>query len=114
MLSRYQPDGRLLESPRLKNASHRLGMPKTADITKARTLATRRGEHLKMNISYGHELINWEMSVYFGNVGFVQQLIKKLISACGELEPRVAGPKRKRLPTCLHFSKTRVSRPVMV
>ena len=48
----------------LKNASHRLGMPKAADITKARALATRRGKHLKLNKSYGHELINWGMSVY--------------------------------------------------
>ena len=49
----------------VKNVSHRLGMPKAADITKARALATRRGKYLKLNISYGHELINWEMSVYF-------------------------------------------------
>ena len=58
----------------LKNASYRLGMPKAADITKARALATRRGKHLKLNISYGHELINWEMSVYFDNIGLVLQL----------------------------------------
>ena len=61
----------------LKNASHRLGMPKAADITKARALATRRGNHWKLNISYGHELINWEMSVYFDNIGLMLQLIEK-------------------------------------
>ena len=48
----------------LKNASHRLGVPKAADITKARALAPRRGTHLKLTISYGHELINWEMSLH--------------------------------------------------
>ena len=55
-------------------------MPKAADITKARALATRRGKYLKliMNISYGHELFNWEMSVYFDNIGLVLQLIEKL------------------------------------
>ena len=52
----------------LKNVSHRLGMPTVADITKSRALAARRGKHLKLNISNGHELISWEMSVYFGNV----------------------------------------------
>ena len=52
-----------LKSGKFRNASHRLGMPKAADIKKARALATRRGKHLKLNISYGHELINWEMSV---------------------------------------------------
>ena len=55
----------------LKNASHRLGMPQAADITKARALATQRGKHLKLNISYRHELISWEMSVYFDNIGLV-------------------------------------------
>ena len=65
----------------LKNASHRLGLPKAADITKARALATRRGKHLKLNISYGHEVINWGMSVYFDNIGLVLQLIE--ISLCG-------------------------------
>ena len=51
-------------------------MPKAADITKARALATRRNKHLKLNISYGHELIiiNWEMSVYFDNIGHVCSL----------------------------------------
>ena len=54
-------------------------MPKAADITKARALATRRGKHLKLNISYGHEFINWAMSVYFDNIGLVLQLIEKLV-----------------------------------
>ena len=54
-------------------------MPKAADITKVRALATRRGKYLKLNISYGHELFNWEMSVYFGKIGLVQQLIEKLV-----------------------------------
>ena len=59
-------------------------MPKAADITKARALATRRGKHLRLNISYGHELINWEMSVYFDNIGLVLQLIERLVlSLCG-------------------------------
>ena len=59
-------------------------MPKAADITKARTLTTRRGKHLKLNTSYGHELINWEMSVYFDNIGLVLQLTEKLVlSLCG-------------------------------
>ena len=58
-------------------------MPKAADTTKARALATRRGKHLKLNIGYGHELINWEMSVYFDNIGLVLQLIEKLgLSLC--------------------------------
>ena len=54
-------------------------MPEAADITKARALATRRGGHLKLNISSGHELINWGMSVYFDNIGVVLQLIEKLV-----------------------------------
>ena len=59
-------------------------MPKAADITKARALATLRGKHLKLNISYGHELINWEMSMYFDNIGLALQLIEKLVlSLCG-------------------------------
>ena len=59
-------------------------MPKTADITKARAIATQRGKHLKLNISYGHELITWEMSMYFDNIGLVLQLIEKLgLSLCG-------------------------------
>ena len=50
-------------------------MPKAADITKARALATQRGKHLKLNISYGHELINWDL---------VLQLIEKIVlSLCG-------------------------------
>ena len=63
----------------LKNASNRLGIPKAADITKAFALATRRGMHLNLNISYGHELINWEMSVYFDNIGLVLQLMETLV-----------------------------------
>ena len=67
-----------------KNASHRPGMPKAADITKERALATRRGKQLKLNISHGHELIDWEMSVYFDNIGIVMQLIEKIVlSLCG-------------------------------
>ena len=54
-------------------------MPKAADMTKARALATRRGKYLKLNISYGHELFNWEMSVYFDNINLVLQLIEKLV-----------------------------------
>ena len=54
-------------------------MPKAADITKARALATRRGKYLELNISYGHELFNWEMSVYSDNIGLVLQLIEKLV-----------------------------------
>ena len=69
-------------------------MPKAADITKARALATRRGKHLKLNISYGHELISWEMSVYFDNIGLVLELIEKLVlSLCG-VNTRVPKPKR--------------------
>ena len=63
----------------LKNASHRLGMLKAADITKARALATRKGKHLKLNISCGHELINWEISVCFDNIGLVLQHIEALV-----------------------------------
>ena len=59
--------------------NHRLGMPKAADITKARALPTRKGKHLKLNISYSHELISWGMSVYFDNIGLVLQLIEKLV-----------------------------------
>ena len=59
-------------------------MPKAADITKARALATQRGRHLKLNIRYGHELINWEMSVYFDNIDLVLELIEKpVLSLCG-------------------------------
>ena len=58
----------------LKNASHRLEMPKAADITNARALATRSGKHLKLNISYGYELINWEISVHFDKIGLVPLL----------------------------------------
>ena len=59
-------------------------MPKAADITKARTLTTRRGKHLKLSISYVHELINWEMSVYSDNIGLVLQLIeKRVLGLCG-------------------------------
>ena len=59
-------------------------MPKAADITKARALATQRCKHLKLDISYVHELISWEMSVYFDNIGLVLQLIEKLVlSLCG-------------------------------
>ena len=54
-------------------------MPKAADITKVRALTTRRGNYLKLNISYGHELFNLEMSVYFDNIGLVLQLIEKLV-----------------------------------
>ena len=54
-------------------------MPTAADITKARALATRRGKHLKLNISYGLELINWEMLVYFDSICLVLQLIEKLV-----------------------------------
>ena len=62
---------------------------KAADIKKARALETRRGKHLKLNISYGHELINWEMSVYFDNIGLVLQLIEKLVlSLCGAKNAR--------------------------
>ena len=66
-------------------------MPKAAVITKARAFANRRGKHLKLNISYGHELINWEMSVYFDNIGVVLQLIEKLNA---EVKTRVPKPKR--------------------
>ena len=69
-------------------------MPKAVDITKARALATRRGKYLKLNISYGHELFNWEMSVYFDNIGLVLQLIEKLVRAYAELKTRVNKPKR--------------------
>ena len=62
-----------------KGSSQLLGMPKEADITKARALATRRGKYLRLNVSYGHELFNWEMSVCFDNIGLVQQLIEKLV-----------------------------------
>ena len=58
-------------------------MPTVADITKSRALAARRGKHLKLNISNGHELISWEMSVYFGNIGLVLQLIEKLVLSLG-------------------------------
>ena len=53
-------------------------MPEEADITKARALATRMDKHLKLDISYGHDLINWELSVYFDNIGLVLQLIEKM------------------------------------
>ena len=69
-------------------------MPKATDITKARALATRRGKHLKLNISYGHELLDWEMSVYFDTMGLVLQLIEKLVlSLCG-VKTRAPKPKR--------------------
>ena len=44
---------------RLKNPSLRL------DIADSRALATQRDKRLKLNIRYGHELINCEMSVCF-------------------------------------------------
>ena len=48
---------------------------------------------MKLNISYGHELINWEMmSEYLDNIGLVPQLIEKLVYA--ELKTRVPKPKR--------------------
>ena len=65
---------------------------------------------MKLNISYGHELINWEMSVYFDNIGLVLQLIEKIVlSLCG-VKTRLLEPKTGRL----QFSKTRVFRPFMV
>ena len=85
-------------------------MPEAADITKARALATRRGKHLKLNMSYGHELINWEMSVYFDIIGLVLQLIEKIVlSLCG-VKTRVLEPKTGRLQS----SKTCVFRPFIV
>ena len=36
-----------------------------------------------LNTSYGHELVNWEMSVYFDNIGLVRQHKKNLISSLG-------------------------------
>ena len=64
-------------------------MPKAADIAKARALATRRGKYLKLNVSYGHVLFNWEMSLYFYNIGLVLQLIEKLVlSLCGAKNAR--------------------------
>ena len=54
-------------------------MPKAPDMTKARAFASRRGKHLKLNISFGHELINWKMSVYFDKIKLVLQLIEKLV-----------------------------------
>ena len=64
-------------------------MPNAADITKARALATQRGKHLKLKISYGHELINWEMSAYLDNIGLVLQLIEKLVlGLCGAKNAR--------------------------
>ena len=44
---------------------------------------------LKLNIRYGHELINWDMSVYFVNIGLVQKHIEKLVAAYEELNTRV-------------------------
>ena len=71
-------------------------MPKAADIT---------------NISYGHEHISWEMSVYFDNIGLVPQLFEKLVlSLCGVKNARPLAEATWRL----HFSKTRVFRPLMV
>ena len=59
---------------------------KAADITEARTIAAQRCKLLKLHISYayGHELINWEMPVYFDNIGLVLQHIEALVlSLCG-------------------------------
>ena len=67
-----------------KNPWLRLGTHKTTDITKARAIAIDRGNRLKINMSYGNELINWKMSVYLDKIGLVPQLIQKLIfSLCG-------------------------------
>ena len=53
----------------LKNPSLRLGTAKAADITKCAHSQLRGAcMRLKLNRTYGHELINCEMSVYFDNV----------------------------------------------
>ena len=49
-------------------------------------------EHLKLNISYGHELIICEISVYCHNIGFVQQLVEKLIFSLKGVKTRASEP----------------------
>ena len=67
-----------------------------------------------LNTSYGHELVNWEMSVYFDNIGLVLQRIEKLVLRLCGVKNRMPKPKRNRLQKCLHFSKTRAFRTFMV
>ena len=47
----------------------RVDRSKIADITDARALTTEKRMRLKLNMSYGHERINREMSVYFDDIG---------------------------------------------
>ena len=64
------------------------------DFVIARVLAARRDKQLKLNISYGRELINWEMSVYFDNIGLVLQLIAKFVLSLRGVKTRVPDQKR--------------------
>ena len=63
----------------LKNPYARLGTLKPADFTIARALTTQRDMFVKLNISYGFELTDFKMSVYFGSIELNQQLIKRLM-----------------------------------
>ena len=46
--------------------------------------------HLKLKISHCFERISCENAVHFSNIGLMQQLMKKLISAIGDLKTRAA------------------------
>ena len=61
---------------RLGIALLRLGTPLAADPDVC-ALETQNDKRLKLNPSYGHELITCEMSVYFDNIGLVRHLMEK-------------------------------------
>ena len=53
----------------LKTPYIRLGTQKPADITISRALTTQRDMCVRLNISYGFELTDFKISVYFGSIG---------------------------------------------
>ena len=54
-----------------------------ADIVVLRALATHSDTPGKLVISHGFELINCGTSVYFHNIGRVQQLVVELMTKVG-------------------------------
>ena len=63
----------------------RLETQKPADAAILRALTTQRDMRAKLNISYGFELTNFKISVYFNNIGLIQQLIERLMTPFQEL-----------------------------
>ena len=60
-------------------------------------------------------LSTFYMSVSFDNIGFVQQLIEKIIlSLCGVKNARPFAEAKTSADVCLRFSKTRVFQPSTV